>query len=285
MSTPSADYQFSFDGWLFGGSGQGVQVLEISGLEDMPTLRTQDDTRGFQDGMFTGTDFLSGRTLTFTLQIMTDTSNTMQTYLNELKSYLMYQQSGTTVLQFQLPGRSVQRVNARVRKRSIKIDTDYSNGKALAMVELFCPDPRVYDDAAQSQTLTLGSLVGRVYNRIYPLVYQTIISCGSSIGSFTNSGNVTMFPTFTLTGPCINPTIVNSTTGASIPIVYTMTSGDTIIIDPDLRSVILNGSPARNIISNNAQWFGLPPGTTTLGVIVPAAAAGTCVVDYRNAYV
>ena len=107
MTIPSGNYQFAFNGWAFGGLGQGVQVLQVDGLEDMPGLRVQDDNRGFSDGMFTGRDFLNGRVITFTLQVMNDSANTMQTYLAQLKANLVFQQSGTGTLQFQLPGRGV----------------------------------------------------------------------------------------------------------------------------------------------------------------------------------
>ena len=81
MATPSANYVFGFNGWLFGGPGQGVQVLEIDGLEDLPDVRVQDDSRGYQDGQFTGRDFFQGRHVTFQLQVMNDANGTMQTYL------------------------------------------------------------------------------------------------------------------------------------------------------------------------------------------------------------
>ena len=286
MATPVDNYEFAFNGWLFGGPGQGVQVLEVSGLEDLPELRVQDDTRGFQDGMFTGRDFLSGRTLSFTLQIMNDSAASMQTYLSQLKANLQFQQSGTGTLQFLLPGRSLQRVSARVRRRSLKIDPEYAYGRSYATVEFFCPDPRIYDDALQTLTLSPTSQVGRDYDRIYDLVYTVPSGSTSSFGSCVNSGNVTVYPLITLTGAMTNPIIVNSTTGQSIPLTVNTSASDVIVIDPDLRSVTYNGNPARNIVTNAAQWFGFPPGTTTIGIVVSSAAvAATGTITFRNGYV
>jgi len=286
MATPAENYEFAFNGWLFGGPGQGVQVLEIEGLEDMPSLRVQDDTRGFQDGMFTGRDFLNGRVVTFTLQIMSDSAGTMQQYLAQLKANLLYQQQGTGTLQFQLPGRALQRVYGRVRRRNVKIDPDYVYGKSLATVEFFCPDPRIYDDAAGFTVLTPTNEVGRVYNRVYDLRYLTPSSSSASQGSFTNNGNVTVFPKITLQGQMLNPQIVNITTGATISLNYYMGSSDVVVIDPDMRSVTLNGNPARNLILNSSEWFGFPPGTTTVGIVVPTVVSGaTVTIEYRNGYV
>lgn len=286
MATPTENYAFAFNGWLFGGPGQGVQVLEVDGLEDMPSLRVQDDTRGFQDGMFTGRDFLNGRVITFTLQIMNNASGTMQSYLAELKSNLQYQQQGTGVLQFLLPGRALQRVNARVRRRAIKLDPEYSYGKAIAIVEMFCPDPRIYDDTLQTTVLTPTNLVGRTYNRTYNLRYLNPASGTSAFGSFINSGNVTVYPKITLSGQMFYPEIVNITTGDSITVNYYLGSSDVLVLDPDLRSVTYNGNPARNLIGNGSDWFGFPPGTTTVGIVVPTVVAGASVtIQHRNGYV
>jgi hypothetical protein len=308
VAAPVDNYEFAFDGWLFGGPGQGVQILEVSGLEDQPDLRIQDDSRGYIDGMFTGRDFLNGRYLTFTLQIMNDANDTMQTYLAQLKANLAPQQTGTGVLQFQLPGRSLQRVNTRVRKRNIKIDPLYVYGQSFATVEMFCPDPRIYDDTQLLVGLNPTAAVGRVYTgttytnpagapqgnvtnypvagRTYNLVYNTPQAGGTAFTTITTLGNTTVFPTFTITGAMTDPTIVNSTTGQYLSLSITTSAADTIVIDPELRSITYNGDPARNLLVNGSQWFGLPPGSTTLGIIAPTAdAASQMQITYRNGYV
>jgi hypothetical protein len=281
----TSNYQFNFNGYDFGGTQYGVQILEIEGLESQPSLRVQDDSGGYRDGQFTGRDFLNGRFITMQLQVMNDGVNTMQTYLAALKNAFVFQQTGTSLLQFQLPGRPVQQTYGRVRKRDIKIDPEYVYGRAVATVELFCPDPRIYDAAAQGAVLTPGSNVGRIYNRTYNLVYNTPIAGSTAFGTFTNSGNVTVYPTITFNGAVQTPRIVNSTTGAFIQLNITTSSSDVLVIDPDLRTVTYNGNPARNLVDSSSTWFGFPPGTTTLGIVVATALGGTCSVVYRNGYV
>jgi hypothetical protein len=51
-------YQFSFNSQAFGGAGSPYQIQSVDGLESLPTIRNQDDNRGYNDGMFTGRDFL-----------------------------------------------------------------------------------------------------------------------------------------------------------------------------------------------------------------------------------
>ena len=70
-------YGFAWNGFAFGGSGSPHQITTADGIEGLPTIRNQDDTQGFNDGMFSGRDFLGGRTITLT--VLTLSSNTTAT--------------------------------------------------------------------------------------------------------------------------------------------------------------------------------------------------------------
>lgn len=284
MATPSGNYQFSFNGWLFGGLGQGVQITSITGLEDLPTLRVQDDTLGYLDGQLTGRDFLNGRTITMNLLILNDSAASFQTYLAQLKTYLAIQQTGTTPLLFQLPNRGVQFINARVRKRAITIDPNYTYGYATAAIEFFCPDPRIYDNATTTLTLTPNQNTGRTYNRVYNMLYTTSTGGTGNAASATNNGNTATWPIFTITGPCTNPTITSGGSGLSLGL--TMSAADTLVINTQYRSVTLDGSPARNVLNNGSTWFAFAPGTTTL-LFSAGGYSGTTqlVATFNNAYV
>lgn len=295
MPTPSQPYVFAFNGYLFGGIGQNVQVLFVEGLEDVPALRVQDEGRGYSDGMFTGRDFLNGRSITMSLQIMGDpsgaggASTSMQTYLQAMKANLISQTTGTGVLQIYLPNRGVQRLNARVRRRSIKIDPEYTYGKAYAMVEFFCPDPRIYSDTLSSFLFSPISGWFRAYNKTYSMNY-TFFGSGQSSYTVTNSGNYETYPVFTFTGNSLTGTngvaITNSTTGKilSFPNV-SLGATDVLVVDTDMKTVTLNGVAARNLLSNSSQWFSLPAGTATTLTYSTTAGTGTCTMSYRDAYI
>jgi hypothetical protein len=166
--TSLANYRFAFNDFEFGGGNSVYQIMTLDGLEDLPVIRNQDDNRGYQDGMWTGRDFLSGRTLVFVITVRGDSNNSMQYYLNQMQTALIPQQQGTGLLQFQLPGNDLQQLQARVRRRSITIDTSYSSGMATLTYEFFCPDPNYYDDALQDTDLAAtGAIAGRTYNRVY----------------------------------------------------------------------------------------------------------------------
>ena len=290
MAVLGTDYVFAFDDWLFGGPGQGVQILSIEGLEDLPALRTQDDNRGYNDGMFTGRDFLDGRYITMQLQVMSDSEHSMAYYLSDpvvgLKTFLVSQQSGIGVLQFTLPNRETQRVYARVRRRAITIDPSYVYGRALVTVQFFCPDPRVYSDTSSTALLSFAGTTARAYPRTYPITYSVTGVGLPRFGNLQNYGNTTTFPIITFDGPCTNPSIVNATTGQVLKLNVVLGSGDIVTIDTDLHTIVQNGVSIRNLLTNTSRWFGMEPGYTTLGYSADTAGdTSTATISWRNAYI
>jgi hypothetical protein len=296
--TSLLNYRFAFNEFEFGGGSSPYQIMTLDGLEDLPTIRSQDDNRGYQDGMWTGRDFLSGRTLVFVITIRGDSNNSMQTNLNSLQAALVPQQQGTGLLQFQLPGNALQQINARVRRRSITIDTSYSSGMATATYEFFCPDPRYYDDTQKSTDLINATVVaGRTYNRVYtgaissPIndPYETGMIFGGGAGApnlITNSGWTTTYPVITIQGPAINPKVTNVTTGAFLLVDTAIGTSDTLVLNTDYRTVTLNGVTRRALLNNSSTWFAAPPGTSYYTFTATGTDGNTaCVVTWRNAYI
>ena len=281
-------YSFAFNGFVFGGGSSPYQVLQVDGLDTLPTLRVQDSDRGYIDGSISGRDFLAARTVTITIQIMSGNGLTAQANYNLLQAALQPQQTGTSPLQFQLsPGDNFQYLNARVRKGMATIDPDYTYGKIKAQYEFFAPDPRYYDYASQTGSMLPTTIVGRTYNRTYNVTYGG----GSLTGNLNvpNSGWTTTYPYITINGPVANPVIGSFTANAAISLNYTMTQSDVITIDLLNRIVSLNGNPARNLLKGSSSWFGALPGsnlfyfTGTPGTSVIGATQAT--VQWNNAYI
>jgi len=291
------NYRFAFNDFEFGGGNSVYQIMTIDGLEDLPVIRNQDDNRGYQDGMWTGRDFLSGRMLTFTITVRGDTNYNMNYYLDLLQANLVPQQQGTGLLQFQLPGSDLQRIDARVRRRAIQINTDYSSGMATAIYEFFCPDPRYYDDEEKSTDLINATAVaGRTYNRVYTATAtnpanpdQTGMSYGGGAGApnlITNDGWTTTYPLITIQGPAINPKITDVTAGAFLLIDATIGTNDQLVLNTDYRTVTLNGINRRALLNNSSTWFAAPPGTSYYTFTATGTDGNTaCVVTWRNAYI
>ena len=280
-----SNYQFQFGTFVFG-AGTPFLVNEVTGLEDLPVIRNQDDNKGYNDGMFTGRDFFSGRTLTFMLTILAGNGNTAQQNYNLFQAAINPQQTGTTALQFLLsPSDTQKTISARVRTRAVPVTPEYTYGKITAQVTMFCPDPRYYDITNTSLNLTPSAPSGRTYNRTYNLSFGGGSLTGS--GFVINNGWAITNPTITIQGPCVNPVLTNNTTNQSITINYTLGALDVVVIDLNLKTVTLNGTSARNILANNSQWFTAPPGATQLSFSATSFTLGStsCIVTYANAYV
>lgn len=277
------DYQFTFNGLTFGGVGAAVQVEGVQGVEDTPEVRAADEGRGFADGMFYGRDFLGGRTITVDLLLLTGSLSYRQT-VNAVKTAFLPYQGTTLPLTWTLPGETTKRAYVRCRRRSIPMDQDYTHGYGHAVVQFYAADPRVYEDTASTVTIGLPSAVGgRTYNRTYNLTYGAVSAANTAVA--TNVGTYPTKPVVTLIGPVDTPYVQNTTTGQFLKFNIVLATGDTLAIDFDARSVVLNGTASRrSALSVDSQWFDLNPGSNTLLYSAAGFTASTATVTWRSAY-
>ena len=283
-------YGFAWNGFAFGGANSPYQITSADGIEGLPVIRNQDDTQGFNDGMFSGRDFLSGRTITLTILTLSGNGYSAQYNYNLLKSALLPTStytafSTTNQLQFQLSAASgLQFFNARVRDSKTVITPDFTYGYITSQWTFYCPDPRFYDNTQLATTINYSTL-GRTYNRIYPLLYG-----GGSIApsaAVNNIGWATTYPTITITGPITNPTIGSTTQNQYITIQGTYASTDTIIVNLAQRLVTINGSPARNLVVGGSNWFSAQPGSNSFYLTGSGYTLGVtaATVAWYNAYI
>jgi phage-related protein len=286
MTTLSQLYSFSFNGYTFGGANSPHQIQNIIGLESLPGIRSQDDNRGYADGMFSGRDFFAGRTISIVFNTFESPGASAQTNYNTIQSYLLPQQSGTTPLYFKFPNSptSEQVVFARVRSMTTNIDPNYTYGYITSQVDFFCPDPNYYNNNLQTAVMAVLPAVGRTYDRVYDLVY------GGATGYITttvnNIGWATTYPNISLVGPITNPLLGNLTTGEFIQITGSFNLLDTINIDLYNKLITLNGNPARNLFTSG-NWFSAQPGNNTFyfNGTFTVANQTKATVTWRSAYV
>ena len=66
---------------------------------------------------------------------------------------------------------------------------------------------------------------------------------------------------------------------------------DTLVIDTSTRTVTLNGTAARNLVTSGSQWFVLDPAasvgspTLTFTITNSPAIKPTATITYSNAYI
>jgi phage-related protein len=286
MTTLTQVYSFAFNNQVFGGAGSPYQILSVDGLESLPGIRNQDDNRGYHDGMFTGRDFLSGRTISIIFNTFGDNLGSAQTNYNTIQSVLLPQTSGTTPLFFKFPNSpaSEQFVDARVRALRTTVDPNYTYGYITSMVEFFCPDPNYYDSNLQTAVMSFSPILGRTYNKTFDYNYGG----GSSVITTTisNIGWATTYPTITITGPITNPIIGDLTSGDVLNFTGTYSALDVLEIDLYNQLVTLNGSAARNLLISGT-WFDAPPGNSLYYFTGTGTLVGTtqATVSWYSAYI
>ena len=286
MTTLTQVYSFSFKNQTFGGAGSPYQILSVDGLESLPGIRNQDDNRGYHDGMFTGRDFLSGRTVSIIFNTFASGANSAQQNYNTIQSTLLPQTSGTTPLYFKFPNSptSEQFINARVRALRTTVDPNYTYGYITSQVDFFCPDPNYYNNNLQTSVMQITAALGRTYNKEFNYTYGG----GSSTitTTITNIGWATTYPTITITGPITNPIVGDLTSGNTLYFTGSYTALDVLEIDLYNQLITLNGSPARNLLISGT-WFDAPPGNSLYFFTGTGTLAGTtqATVSWYSAYI
>lgn len=281
----TAVYSFSFNGQVFGGANSPYQVLSVEGLESLPTIRNQDDNRGFNDGMFTGRDFLGGRYISMIIQTYGDGVNSAQVNYNTLQSILLPQTSGTTPLYFKLPTATTdQYINVRVRALTTSLSPEYTYGQITSQLELFAPDPRYYNSNQQTATLAYSTPTGRIYNRIYNLLYGG--GSATITTTITNNGWADTYPVITINGPITNPVIGNQTQSKALNFVGTFANTDSLVVDLYNKLITLNGVAARNLLISG-DWFSAQPGNNQFYFYGTGTVAGQtqATVVWNSAYI
>ena len=287
-----SNYQFSFNGLTIG-AGTVYPITTVDGVAGLPSLRVQDDNRGFNDGAFTGRDFYDGRTITFDMLVLgTQGGDSAQQNLQVLQNTIQPQQTGTKALGLKLsPSDSEKTIQARIRSRKILVDPEYTFGYIKAQLTAFCPDPRFYDATSQSVTVNPApTIYGRRYNRTYNMTYGT---AGSVTASVNNAGNIYTSPVITVTGEASNPTFTYTANGVSqsLRVNVVMGASDVLVIDTGNRTVTLNGTASRNLVASGSSWFVIDPAsqvgspTITFTITNSPATAPTAIIAYSNAYI
>jgi hypothetical protein len=280
----AVDGQIIFNGLTIGTSSV-YGVRQLTGLHDAPGVRTSDRNRARRHGQFAGSDFVSGRSLQATLVVSakhpSDAWQALSQALVVGSDEIAWQAQYSGVA----GGRLVQ-LNARVRRLSLPIDYEYAYlGEAEADVEWWATDPRIYDATETSLSTPMAStaLTGRGYPRSYPRGYG-----GATTGGLLTAANDGEFPApwqATIEGPVDNPRIENITTGRTVGFVGSLAAGETLELDSDKWSVLLNGTASRySWLTPGSQWFDLAPGDNELR-FAGSSGSGSITFNYRSAWI
>ncbi|MFJ4794014.1 phage distal tail protein [Kitasatospora purpeofusca] len=255
-------WTLEYSGVMLGGSS-AVVVQEVTGLLDAPDVRTSDQTLLQRNGVEAGSDYLGGRIIHLSLTVL-DSPGTLADLLAAFQPT-----TGDKALRFSVPGVAGDRgrIMARVRKRSVPVGSAYGAGAASFDVELFAPDPLLYEDTETTGKLLPTAPRGSV--GIFPMKLPFgFMKAGALFvaqpAELSVRGNSPTWPVFTITGPVVNPVILNRRTGERLTVQLTVPTSEVLVIDTRARSVTLNGASRYGALSADSTWFPLRPGGNSL---------------------
>lgn len=194
-----APWQASIAGLTIG-PGTPYEIARISGLDEMPELRTSDESRPWAHGMWDGDDWADGRTIPATIEIAAEPDITYDEALAAWRRIMVPTRTDNLVpFWVNIPHRAggeLLRWLVKVRRHRIPTDEQYEMGLATAELQLFASDPVGYGPQRQDSA---G----------YP-----IPAGGLAFPLFTDGGVPTVF-TNTAPDPRLTATVM-STNGATV---------------------------------------------------------------------
>lgn len=279
------NFDFEFHGWAFGNGTNGIDIVQVVGLDDLPDLAVYDKDRALRHGQFAGEDLARKRVVTFELEVW-GTSETEFRQNVQLLGDATVVRADELPLVGKLPGDvfSKFRVNVKCRKRQLPLDVEYVVGRKASAALLFeATDPRVYDNAeSTASTGVTTSTGGLTFPLTFPLDFGGTGTSG--LVDLTNSGNFTTPWQARIDGPVTNPKIENVTTGQQLEFALTVAAGEWITVDSDLRLVLLNGTSSRySSLTAASSWWDLPAGTTQCRFSGTTAGAPSVTFTWRSA--
>lgn len=210
--------------------------------------------------MFRGRDLLGPRLVSLDLTIIGVSNADYYVQANQVAAAFSLQ---TVELPMYFHN-STRLLYGRCRRRSIPYDCGHQDYANVATLEVIASDPRIYDAAATNPTTGMAQSSGGL---VFPFVFPFTFGTAGAGGQVTvvNTGTVAVRPVLTVTGPVDTPILENVTAGKKLRFNIVLASTDTLTVDLDARTVLLNGTASRrSALTPDSQWWELAVGSTTI---------------------
>ncbi|MFE0020519.1 phage distal tail protein [Amycolatopsis sp. NPDC059021] len=263
----TAEWMAEYRGLVIGAPDSPLSLASVGGLLDLPGVRTSDRAALSRHGEVSGSDYLGARTVTLTIEVYGRERAELAAALDAVTAAFAPAQPDSPLV-FRFPGiagGAVRFVSARVRKREIPVNVEYTHGVAMATVELYCASPLIVDPALMNSTVSLfdpnapGGGVRPPFR--FPLRFGA--PQNRAVARVLNQGTFTTYPKFTIRGPVVDPQITNLATGESLSFRYVLQRGEWLDVDTYTHEVLLNGTAPRFLTPGPGNaWLTCPPGLT-----------------------
>ena len=273
-------FQVEYNGVLIGGD-TGYEIVSANHF-DLPELRTSDVNRPQRDGQFAGTDFMAGKSIHLQLEAWSSDDVDLGSRLTVLMA--AFAPGVTADLVTNIPGLGLIKMECRVRRRSLPMNIDQVGGLTRFAVDLYAVDPVWKSNATSQVELGLTDVSGGLS---FPLTFP--ISFGeTNDGSVNlqNDGSYESFPVIVISGPVTDPSLENRSQGKTLSFTGTVAADETLVIDFNARSVLLDGSANRYAwLDDSTKWWSLDPGTNDIWFDGTSAGSPTCLCYWSDAWV
>ena len=251
-----------------------------------PGVRTTEQPKPFDHGAFMSTEYLVPRVFSASVAVRAATAELTQAAVDALNQAWFFDATApaafetTTYVVVKLPGQVARRLYGRPRHSGFDIQR-LVNARGEAELEFMAGDPRWYSDTLNQGTFSVAAAVsGKGFNKSFDYGWGGAGTNGTL--SVVNAGNFTTQPTVVLTGPLTNVQLLNETTGKTLTITYTLAASDTLTIDFNAKTILLNGTASR-YSAKSGTWWSLVPGNNSLRMVVNSGS-GSGTISWRDAW-
>ncbi|MFI6883361.1 phage distal tail protein [Streptosporangium canum] len=280
-------WQVEWDGFLLGTS-TAYRIQQLDGWEDLPGLDMGAAAKPSRPGSWPGRTRAQSRIVTLSLQVIPGAGQMAEAMRSLRAATAVSADASEAALAIRLHDETFLAFG-KISGRVIPVNHAYSQGFApAATLQWLCADPRRYALAEQSVTIgaPTGGSGGLTYPITYPLVYG--VAATPSNATCTNTGDTPTNPTLVITGPITTPRVVNSTLTRAIEFDIDLAAGQTLVVDTDRGTVLLDGVTDRLYTRTNfsvpVEHFELAPGDNNLTLVADAFGSGAQVsVTWRSA--
>jgi hypothetical protein len=251
----------------------------IDGL-GLPPVRTSSGNYSGRDGGYVGSQFYGMRFITLTGQFFSNSAATLETNRRALAAAVA---TGSITLSITTNAGNQYLIFCNID--SLDMPINRTPTVTPFKISLIATDPTIYDNSA-SGAMSVTVNPARGGGITWPITWPITWAAGSQPTTVNNSGNVTIFPTITLTDKMTNPTITNQTTGQFFSLTgLTTTAGDVLKIDMKNRTVLLNGGSVLPFVTSTSSWWPLLPGNNSVNLTTASGTDTTvATLTWRSGY-
>lgn len=246
------------------GPGTTAEITNLQGWLELPDQRGSNAERPGRHGTYPGQQRSGERVIEVEITAMEDDPTFLAT-LRAVTALVEDPQEEDLVIWAGTD--EPQMVRARLKRRAIPTDHDWSVGHHRATLQWVATDPRRYSATEYTQSIGLPPAPsgGLTWPITFPVTW-TDTGIGRGQLTLTNAGDTPTWPVFTLVGPATGPIITNTDTGQQLQFDpdWTLGDGEILVIDTDARAVTFAAGVSRRDRLFVAQWFPFAVGDTHL---------------------